>query len=72
MKQAKAEKEFTVTGKFTEKGREKKFSKKISCLNEAQARERTMQLFGSKNRIKRRNILIEEVKEMQEASNAQK
>ncbi|MFA4907755.1 MAG: 50S ribosomal protein L18Ae [archaeon] len=64
MKQAKSKKEFTVIGKFTQNGRERKFSKAVSCQNAAQARERAMQLFGSKNGIKRRNIIIGEVKEV--------
>lgn len=62
-------KQFEVKGTFKEKKQEKKFSKKVTAENQKHAIEKTMSLFGSKNRIKRRNIAITEVKE---AKNEQK
>ena len=62
-KEAK-EKVFEVTGKFIEKGNEKKFSKTVKALNENNAAERVMCLFGSKHKVKRRHVFIEELKEV--------
>lgn len=53
---------FTVSGKLTLKDKEQGFSKELKAYNENNAAERTMTLFGSKNRIKRRNIQITEIK----------
>ncbi len=60
------EKNFEVQGKIKNKTTNKKFTKKISSLNENTAIEKVMSLFGSKNKIKRRNIEINEVKEVKE------
>jgi large subunit ribosomal protein LX len=57
------EKIFLVHGHFSKQGFEKKFEKKVKAVNEKQAMERILSQFGSKNKIKRRDILIEEVKE---------
>lgn len=59
---------FEVMGKFLEKGKERKFRKVVQAPNSVQAIERVMQLFGSKNRIKRRNIIVDEVKELREGA----
>ena len=61
-------KSFEVIGKFKEKGLEKKFKKVVNAPNEAQAAERVMQLFGSKNKVKRRNIIVDGVKEVKEGA----
>lgn len=53
---------FTVQGNLVLKQGTKKFSKELLAFNEANAAERTMALFGSQNRIKRRNIQITEIK----------
>ncbi len=58
------EKIYSIKGNFTKKGFEKKFEKKVKAVNENQAMEKVVCLFGSKNKIKRRDILIEEVKEV--------
>jgi ribosomal protein L20A (L18A) len=42
---------------------EKSFSKDVLAYNSANAAERTLTLFGSKNKIKRKNIQINEAKE---------
>lgn len=62
------QKKFEVVGKFKDKGDERKFKKTVTAQNPVQAVERTMQLFGSKNRIKRRNIIVDEVKEVREGA----
>ncbi len=63
-KQKKKElKVFTVQGKLLLKDREQAFTKELRAFNTANAAERTMTQFGSKNKIKRRNIQITEVKE---------
>ncbi len=60
------EKFFEVKGKFIENGIEKKFSKVVKAMNENTAKEKVVCLFGSKHKIKRRYIFIEELKEMKE------
>ena len=60
------EKLFEVQGKIKNNKIEKKFSKKIVSLNENTAMEKVLSLFGSKNKLKRRNIEINEVKEVKE------
>jgi ribosomal protein L20A (L18A) len=54
---------FTVEGKLLLKEGEKSFSKDVLAYNSANAAERTLTLFGSKNKIKRKNIQINEAKE---------
>jgi large subunit ribosomal protein LX len=41
-----------------------KFTRYVRALNETQAKELIYSSFGSKNKIKRKNIKIEEVKEV--------
>jgi len=53
---------FTVQGKLLLERGEQTFSKQLKAFNENNAAERVMTLFGSKNRIKRRNIHITEIK----------
>ncbi|HIH09004.1 MAG TPA: 50S ribosomal protein L18a [Candidatus Diapherotrites archaeon] len=57
-------KRFEVSGKFVQKGKEKKFSMEVSAVNENDAAEKVLALFGSRNRLKRRNIAIGELKEV--------
>ena len=57
-------KRFEVSGKFVQKGKEKKFSMEVSAVNENDAAEKALALFGSRNRLKRRNIAIGELKEV--------
>jgi large subunit ribosomal protein LX len=40
-----------------------KFTKYVRAINEAQARERVLSELGSKNKIKRHNVRIREVRE---------
>ena len=54
---------FEVTGKIKDGKLEKNFSKQINTINENTAKETVLSLFGSKNRLKRRLIVINEVKE---------
>ena len=65
MKEKKLEeKEFEAKGTISMRKEEKKFSKKVKAFNEGHARELVYSLFGSKNKLKRRNIQIIEVKEL--------
>jgi len=57
-------KRFEVSGKFVQKGKEKKFSMEVSAVNENDAAEKVLAHFGSRNRLKRRNIAIGELKEV--------
>ncbi len=57
------EKKYEFSGKYFEGGEEKKFTKSLSALNEARARELLYALMGSKHRLRRRNITIEDCKE---------
>ena len=54
---------FDVKGTFVEKEIEKNFSKQVVALNQNNAIEKTLSLFGSKHGIKRRQITVKEVKE---------
>lgn len=55
---------FEVQGKIKNGQKEKNFLKQVSSLNENTAIEKVFGLFGSKNKIKRRDIWIHEVKEV--------
>ncbi|MBU0636419.1 50S ribosomal protein L18a [Candidatus Micrarchaeota archaeon] len=57
---------FTVIGQLKEKKEKKKFSKTVLAFNERNAMEKILTLFGSKNKISRRNIWIEEAKPTKE------
>jgi large subunit ribosomal protein LX len=56
-------KAFEVSGEYEEKGARKRFRSIIKSLNEKTAAEKTMATLGSKHRIKRRNIYLNEIKE---------
>lgn len=51
---------FTISGKIR-LGEERKFTKELEAINENDAREKVYALFGSNNRLKRTNIIIENV-----------
>lgn len=53
---------FDVKGKF-KKGTEQKFDKQVQAEDKEKAKEKALSLIGGKQKIKRRNITIEEVKE---------
>ncbi|MEW5759732.1 MAG: 50S ribosomal protein L18Ae [Candidatus Thermoplasmatota archaeon] len=55
---------FRAVGKFIAKGREIKFTKEVYCKDLEDARERIYTVFGSKHRVKRRAIFIDEIKEI--------
>ncbi|MBI2529841.1 MAG: 50S ribosomal protein L18a [Candidatus Diapherotrites archaeon] len=57
------EKKYEFSGKYSEGGAEKKFTKSISALNEARAKELLYSLMGSKHKLRRNNITIEECRE---------
>ena len=52
-----------VRGKFRQKGEMKNFTKNVSAPTESAAAEKTLALFGSNYKIKRRHVFIEELKE---------
>ena len=59
----KVMKVFEVRGKFRQKGETKNFSRNVSAPTESAAAEKTLALFGSNYKIKRRHVFIEELKE---------
>lgn len=58
------EKEFELKGTITAKGKEKKFAKTVNAKSKNHAIHKTKSLFGSKNKLKRHEISIMEVKEI--------
>ena len=56
-------KTFKARGTYTQKKEKHHFAKEISAENEKLAREKIYAEFGGKQRITRRNINIEEIKE---------
>ena len=59
-----SEKIFEVKGEIQEKGGKKPFSKKVKAKTESFATEKAICLFGSKNKIKRNKIFVQETKEV--------
>ncbi len=57
-------KEFEVNGTLKIKGETKNFSKTVKAFNGKNAAERVLTLFGSQNRLTRRNVNVKEVKEV--------
>ncbi|MBS3057182.1 MAG: 50S ribosomal protein L18a [Candidatus Diapherotrites archaeon] len=57
------EKKYEFSGKYFERGEGKKFTKSISALNEARAKDLLYSLMGSKHKLRRHNITIEECRE---------
>ncbi len=58
-------KAFRVTGvMYFEDGRWQKFTKDVVAENEARASEKVLSILGSKHRLKRRQIAIREVREI--------
>ena len=57
---------FEVKGVFRIKGKLFKFSKQVEAGNENRAKEIIFSLFGSRHRVKRRHIEIEEIKKAEE------
>ncbi|MFH1391288.1 MAG: 50S ribosomal protein L18Ae [Candidatus Diapherotrites archaeon] len=60
------EKTFVVNGIFKEKQEEKKFSKEINAVNESFAKEKAFSLIGSKHKLNRHHITINEISEKKE------
>ena len=60
------EKNYEIQGTIKIKETEKKFSKHLTALNQSRAAEKVMNLMGSKHGLKRRNIIINEIKEVKE------
>ncbi len=58
------EKIFEIKGEIQEKGGNKPFLKKVKAKTESFATEKVICLFGSKNKIKRNRIFIQETKEV--------
>ena len=52
------DRQFEVKGTFAIGGEWHPYTKIIKAPNEAQARERTFAIFGSKHRLKRRYIIV--------------
>ncbi|MAG18317.1 MAG: 50S ribosomal protein L18a [Candidatus Diapherotrites archaeon] len=54
---------FVVNGIFKEKQEEKKFSKEITAINESFAKEKAFSMIGSKHKLNRHRITINEISE---------
>jgi large subunit ribosomal protein LX len=52
---------FRITGSFKQKRETTPFSKELCALSEEQAKERLFSEFGSRNRLKRRQIRISSI-----------
>lgn len=57
-------KTFEISGTIKTKESQKNFSKQVNAFNAQNAKERIFMLFGSTNKVKRRNIQVKEVKEI--------
>ena len=57
---------FEVKGNYREKGEDKKFTIKVKAESHKFASEKVLCLIGSNHKVKRRNIIIKEAKEMGE------
>jgi len=57
---------YEIAGTFMEKGSEKKFTKQVKGFNENTATENLYALMGSKHKLKRRAIKINEIKAVKE------
>lgn len=66
MTEEKEEKLFEAKGSFREKGKQKKFTKIIRAPSQNIAIEKLMSEFGGRNKVSRRHILVEEIKEIAE------
>ncbi len=53
-----------VTGEYRKSKRLFKFSKDLVALNESRARELMLSELGSRHKVKRREIVIKEIKEI--------
>ncbi|MFA5357454.1 MAG: 50S ribosomal protein L18Ae [archaeon] len=57
---------FEVKGIYEKKGENQKFTKIVKAASEKMAKEKVLSQMGGKQRVKRANITIEEVKETKE------
>ncbi len=53
-----------ATGEYRKNKRKFKFSRELIAINERQVRERVMSELGSRHRVKRRDIVFHEIKEI--------
>ncbi|HPM85646.1 MAG: 50S ribosomal protein L18Ae [Candidatus ainarchaeum sp.] len=56
---------FVAKGIIQKRGEEQLFSRKFEARNEKAAKEKIYAEFGSKNNLKRRSIIISELKEVE-------
>ena len=66
MKKEKTKKAFTITGTVQLGSKNVPFTKQLNAHNAGHATEKTLTLFGSKNKVKRRFIQITSAKETKE------
>lgn len=59
------DKVFLVEGEIIEKRGKKRFSKEVRARTAGFAAEKAVCLFGSKNRLKRNQVMVKETKEVQ-------
>lgn len=63
---------FEVTGQYKEKGKDVKFTIKVKAESNSYAAEKVLCQIGSNHKIKRRQITINETKEIGEANGGEK
>ena len=59
---------FEVSGQYTQKGNTIKFAMKVKAESNSYAADKVLCLIGSKHKIKRRQITLNETKEIGEAN----
>lgn len=63
---------FEIKGEFHIRGQKRKFTKRVKADSYKFAVEKTLCLMGGKHKVKRRQIIISEVKEMGEENGGKK
>ncbi len=63
---------FEIKGEFAQKGKKRKFTKKVKAESHRFAAEKVMCLIGSEHKVRRRHIVLSEVKEVGEKNDGEK
>ena len=63
-----AEKTFVLNGTYRDQREIKKFANEVLAVNENYAKEKTLSTMGSKHKVKRHAIFIDEITEKKEES----
>ncbi len=63
---------FEVSGQYTQKGKTIKFAMKVKAESNSYATEKVLCLIGSKHKIKRRQITLNETREIGDTNGGEK